>query len=56
MGKPRDKGCPATSLKDHVVLITGASRGKSRALIASIAQHPGWARSVDHARNPLAAT
>ena len=41
MGKPRDKRCPATSLKDHVVLITGAGRSKSPALIASIAATPG---------------
>jgi hypothetical protein len=69
VGKPRDESGPATSLTDHVVLITGASGAKGGAVIASIAQHPGWARSVHHARvpqpierknalppNPLAAT
>jgi len=52
VGKPRDESGPTTSFKDHVVLITGASGGKGGALIASIAQHPGWTRSVHHARIP----
>ena len=52
MGKPRDERGPATSLTDQVVLITGGSGGKGGAVIASIAKHPGWARSVHHARVP----
>jgi NAD(P)-dependent dehydrogenase (short-subunit alcohol dehydrogenase family) len=43
VGKPRDERSPVTSLKDQVVLVTGASGGKGGAMITPFRNTRAWA-------------